>query len=40
MLKAVILALAALILAGCETMNCGTENGPDQGAGCSAHRKF
>ena len=40
MLKAAILALAALILTGCETMNCSTDSGPDQGAGCSAHRKF
>jgi hypothetical protein len=40
MLRAAILALAALILAGCETMDCGTDRGPDQGAGCSTHQKF
>lgn len=39
-MRALIVALAALALAGCETMNCGTDSGPHSGAGCAAHQKF
>ena len=39
-IRAAILAIAALALVGCETMECGTDSGPKQGGGCSAHQKF
>jgi len=39
-MRLALLALAALILAGCETMDCGSDSGPHSGAGCSAHHKF
>jgi hypothetical protein len=39
-IKATILAFAALLLASCETMQCGTDSGPKDGGGCSAHQKF
>ena len=39
-IRAAILAIAALALAACETMECGTDSGPKDGGGCSAHQKF